>query len=530
MSEPETHRSDPWLPHVLFVVAVWAAARIVMALTHPDPSLAFGHDASYLWIVARNVLEGVGFVNDAHWLIFLHPDELPIPYHNAAPLYPWLVSWMARIPGLDLVSAGYLINAVAGISLVFAVAWLLRHFSVARSSAVAMGLIVALFEPVATVTILYGTNALPLLFGVLTFAAALSKVRFAALLAGAFFGLAWLSRSDAILLLPALALYLAVRDGLRPAAGRLIAMGASAAAVASPWLLHTWRVWGDPLRSDSPYYLVQDFVAIRVQGITVWELWHSLEPPEGLLSVVAAHPAEFIAHVAAGVPSVVIHALADWARLSIPIAGVLAVTGGIGAVVMVRRYPLETFALAVLAATHVALWAIRSLTFETRYFSILALFFGLVCCVGFHAIASRLRRGPRPGLAVGLLTTAAAATLLIPSVSNALNLRSPNPEVLAHDEFYSAVDAAATDGGPVVVGDKPYYFTRLTERSSLSIPYSDDAYLLEFMQKYGARHVALTDAEIQFWKPEWLEGGLPDFLEPVEGLPSHVFRLVGDRP
>lgn len=524
--DPRDHATRLGLRPLLALIAVLGVVRVVAAFFQTDRDNAFGHDPSYLWIVARNVLLGNGFVNDAHWLVFLDPDTLPIPYHNAQPLFSFLTATLART-GLDVTTAGYVVNAVGGVALVFAVAWLLRAFQVTWAPALAVGLVVSLFQPVGSLTFIYGTNALTMLFATLCFAAALSEVRFSAVWTGVFFGLAWLSRGDAILILPALGLALWVRHGLLDAVKRLVVVGAAAAVVASPWLVHQWSVWGSPMRSDSSYYLVQDYLAIKVRGITVWQYWHSPIVPEGLLSAVSADPVGFTLHTLEGVPRVILHTLSDWAVLSPFVALVLAVLGGAGVVVLWRTHRWALMVFAVLGATHTALWAIRSLTYETRYFSILAILFAVICCAGFVDLAGRLRRSRWPSAGPALLAAATAVAVLVPTVQSTLSLFGPNPELLEHEAFYRSVDALAEGDGPVVVGDKPYYFTQMTLRSSLSIPYADDDYLRSYMEKYGARYVALTDEELESWHPEWRDpSGLPDFLEPVPEEHGHVFRLV----
>lgn len=515
-----------WLPPMVGLVAVLGVVRIAAAFFQTVRDQAFGHDPSYLWIVARNALLGRGFVNDAHWLVFLDPDTLPIPYHNAQPLFSFLTATLART-GLDVTTSGYVVNAVAGVALVVAVAWLLRAFDVAWAWALAVGLVVTLWDPVGSLTFHYGTNALTMLFATLCFAAALSEVRFSAVWTGVFFGLAWLSRGDAILILPAVGLALLIRHGAATTAVRLAVAGLSAAVVASPWLIHQWSVWGSPLRSDSSYYLVQDYVAIKQRGITVWEYWHSPVVPDGLTSVVASDPVAFVVHTLEGVPRVIVHTLADWAALSPFVALVLTVLGGAGLFVLWRDHRATFVVLGVLLAAHVGIWAIRSYTYETRYFSILAILFGVICCAGYVELDRRLRKSSWSRSGPVLLAAAAALAILPPTVRSTERLFSPDPELLEHAAFYEAVDALAEGDGPVVVGDKPYYFTQMTLRSSLSIPYADDAYLRSYMEKYGARYVALTDAELEFWHPDWRDpSALPEFLEPVPDAPGHVFRFV----
>lgn len=519
-------RPDRLLPWVGAVVALWAIARIALAFTQTDTQLAFGHDASYLWIVARNVMLGLGFVNDAHWLVFLHPDALPVPYHNAAPLFSFLIATVAST-GLGPTTAGYLVNAVAGVCLVPAVAWLLRALDLRWSHGLALGLAAALYRPVSDQSWVYGTNGLTILFAILCLGAVAHRGKRWGAMAGVFFGLAWLSRGDVILILPAIAFYLAARDGIRPSMKAMAGFGAAAAVTASPWLIHSWRVWGSPLRSDSSYYLVQDFLAIRQQGITVWEYWHSPQVPDGLLHVVSSDPIGFALHTLQGIPTVIINTLGDWAFGNLFVAAVLAVLALAGTLSLWRHRRLELAALAILAVSHVGLWAVRHFTYETRYLSILAVFFVVVCGIGLIALLRRAERAGVPrwaamGVEIGLLLLIVVA----PSLLSTTSLLSPNNEILAYREFYQSVDRISGDESPVVVGDKPYYFTQQLQRGSLSIPYSDDGFLLEYMEKFGARYIALTDAELDFWHPEWRDpNALPPFLEPVQGVgDNHLFR------
>ena len=79
---------------------------------------------------------------------------------------------------------------------------------------------------------------------------------------------------------------------------------------------------------------------------------------------------------------------------------------------------------------------------------------------------------------------------------------------------------------PVVVGTKPYFYTHATGCASLSIPESDDAYLLGYMDRYGASFVFLTESELDIWRPAWrTPSAVPEGLTPLtRGGAGHLFE------
>src|SRR5262245_30605503 len=127
-----------WLPWA--VVAAYAALRLVL-LPPGDPSLkGFSHDSAYITLVAQNLLDGRGYVNDAHWLVFLDPPALPIPYHNANPLYPTLIAGVSLITGLNPIAAGFAVSALSGVGVLAALLWLVAHYTPSPALRVALAL------------------------------------------------------------------------------------------------------------------------------------------------------------------------------------------------------------------------------------------------------------------------------------------------------------------------------------------------------------------------------------------------------
>ena len=67
---------------------------------------------------------------------------------------------------------------------------------------------------------------------------------------GALLGLAWLTRSAAITVAPAMAVWIVIQLGWRQLLRTGARIGIAFLVMVSPWLVHTAMVWGDPLRSD----------------------------------------------------------------------------------------------------------------------------------------------------------------------------------------------------------------------------------------------------------------------------------------
>src|SRR5262249_48981202 len=114
---PEDMGRQAWPGYRAPAWAAWSGAAVAIALytvlrvllIPPDAQFRHGleHDGAYLAIVARNLLAGRGLVNDAHWLVFLNPPTLPMPYHNGKPLYPCLIAAMSLLTGSGVFYSGF---------------------------------------------------------------------------------------------------------------------------------------------------------------------------------------------------------------------------------------------------------------------------------------------------------------------------------------------------------------------------------------------------------------------------------------
>ncbi|HYV37283.1 MAG TPA: glycosyltransferase family 39 protein, partial [Gemmataceae bacterium] len=312
-------------------LAVYTALRLLLLPSDGAVAGGFNHDGAYITIVADNLLAGRGFVNDASWLVFLQPEQLPMPYHNANPLYPAVAAAVALVTGHGTVWAGYAVSALCS-SLLFAALFVLSAEVVQpvgrRTAIAAAG---TFFPVVLQDSLSVAPDALSTaLLAWYTLWLVRPRGFGAVAIAGICLGLAWLTRSSAIVVLPATVVYLWMRDGLRRAVVAMATLLVVAIAVASPWLIHTAVVWGHPLRSDADYYLLQDYHA-RAFGGSVDKYWHSSEVPDGLITTVRAQPTEFASFYATGVPIFLRNLVGSWCASSYAISALLVVFFGITA-------------------------------------------------------------------------------------------------------------------------------------------------------------------------------------------------------
>jgi len=211
------------------------------------------------------------------------------------------------------------------------------------------------------------------------------------------------------------------------------------------------------------------------------------------------------------------------------VLAILAGAAALGFSMFRRLYSAEVIAAMVYAATSLPMFAIRGDSFEIRYFGTLGVLVGLLVGAGFveavRLVRSRIRRRDVRLVAVvasGILVVGAIARVAWPAVQQTYTTFAARIELEA---IAREADARFARGRPVVVGTKPYYYTRVTGASALSIPWSSDDYLESYMKKYGASYLILTEEEQAFWRPNWKSP--PSFLQ-LEGRigSAYIYRRV----
>lgn len=486
-----------------------------LALIPDDASVSSGflHDSAYIGIVARNLLAGHGYVNDANWLLFLNPEQLPMYFHNANPGYATVTAGVMAITGLDAARAmfsvsilgagliaigawgiarhvvrdrhGWLPVLVGGAALLFPANWRLSFL--ALPDALATGLVMCLFA-----VLLHARNTW--LWGA----------------AGVLFGLAWLVRSTATIALPAVAWWSLARYGWSTSIRRGLVVAAAAALVMLPWLVHTGQVRGSPFASDAPYYLLLRYHAERT-GRTEDQFYRSLEPPPTTGAVLRQDPAGVVRAAATGLPSVVYligAGLAEWDKLA---AVILCAAFLAGALAIPRSAWLPELAGAALVCLAlVGTLAIRGMSFEMRYFSIGTTLLAMLLMGAIPGASAAKRRW-----VLGPL----AAYVVIGVIPQDLQMLRVLPQLKAdHAALREAMLATAAEMAPGTraVSPTPYFFTYHTGRGAMSPAYPGKAELLQVMERYQGSVVLLPTDSLDYYYP-----GSPASLAP---------ELQGARP
>lgn len=302
-------RREAWLTAlgvftVALVVRAWAASLV----SFPIPE-----DATYYWGVARNLVEGRGLVSDALWS-YGTPARDPVTgvfglFFPRPAFEVWLplATFLGAIPMAIAGSTDPRVVAPVPVilgALVPVLAWRIaadvaeeRDLPIgrARTVAVGAGLVATVYLPLVLPSALLDSTVT---FGLAALAACLLMVRLAreprgaraldprVWVLGVAIGVAFLSRNEAAWLGLAWAIVAWWTAGLTAAVRiRWIAIaGAVAVAVASPWLLRDWLIFGSPLPGQAAAN------ALSLSGFDIFA-WHD---PPSLSRYLAAGPSVWV--------------------------------------------------------------------------------------------------------------------------------------------------------------------------------------------------------------------------------------------
>lgn len=486
---------------VLIVAFVYCAIRIAVIPAGAEFTRAFSHDSAYLASVSSNVLTGKGYVNDALWYVFMMPASLPMPYHNANPLFPTWTMAVAFLGNLDVFRAGFIVSATSSVILFVALVSLVRPHLPTVWHAIGVALLAVIFPPVLTDSFRYLSDSLCASLLVAFFAIvvrASSPLGWVA--AGVVLGLAWLTRGAIVAVAPALVVYAFLRFRPSHAIRCLLFIGAGGLLVASPWLLHTKRVWGSYLRSDAGYSIVQDFATDHYGSVVKFR--HAVEPPPTLSDFVAAAPAAAARRVAVGTLKVAKRGLGWWSLHNVVIA--LTMAGGVLLWCLNRRRVLspEGIALLLFGATTLVMLAILGDSFEERYALTFTVLYALFSILGWWLIVQR-QNGRRRAFAAGIFALVWVVLIPFYVVREYRYWYAPDSAHATYRAAAAEVNSRFAKGSPVIVGLDPYFYSVETFTSGISFPEASDEFLFRFMDRYGARFIYLTDEELDLWRPEW---------------------------
>ena len=524
---------------VASVLILYLVARILLIPARAEFTHAFTHDSAYLATTAGNVLSGKGYVNDALWLVFMMPDTLPMPYHNANPLFPALAAAIAFAGRHDIFHSGFVVAAVGSAILLLALVSLTRQYVPDLRRALVLSFAVVLFPPVLVESFRYLTDGLWAALMV-AFAALMmrpdphSSARNVA--AGVVLGLAWLTRGVTVIAAPAMIVLLYGRFRPAHATRRLAEIAVGAALIASPWLIHTKAVWGSYLRSDSEYSIVQDLVARRLERPSiapdkkhkdaVARFRHSPQPPPRLAALVLESPTAFARYLVSGMGKVIKRTLGWWSLHSLPVALLMGVAAVVWCVGRRRLLTPESAALIGFAITTLLVLSLLSDTFEERYASVLTICFAWFAALGSWRMWTAAQRPAQRIALASALVLVWGILIPIHSVAAYRQMYVEDASLVAYRAGASEVDRRFANGTPVIVGLTPYFYSVETRSISLSFPDSSDDFLFRYMDKYGARFIYLTADELEYWRPDWHSTSrLPDGLRAAGAVSDgYVFR------
>jgi len=228
-------------------LAVVAAVAVVVRVVYVIASASTffpGGDAGFYQFTGRHLAAGDGYVSQIRFVLGGH-QLFPTAEHP--PLFPAVVGGLVKL-GADSTTAQRLIlAAVVGAAVVVAVGLLGRRAAGERAGLIAAGL-AAVFPTLVTADASLESEPL---YGLWLVLALLAAYRWrdrrdtrSALLLGATIGVGSLTRNDALLLLPLLALPIAVR--IRSWRGLAVTC-AVALAFLVPWLARNWVDFDRPL-------------------------------------------------------------------------------------------------------------------------------------------------------------------------------------------------------------------------------------------------------------------------------------------
>ncbi len=507
--------------HIPILVLLFGYLFLHLALLPTDASVSggFSHDSAYIGIVAGQVNAGNGFVNPAHWLLFLDPPSLPMPFHNANPLYPTAVAACTYFTGLDAARSGFVVSALASSLLMLVVYLLCRHYDqpvwFALLAAAAAGVFPSNLRD--SWSVLPDGLATALLAGmVLLVVRARRPVNW--VWAGGAFGLAWLTRSTSTLVIPGLLWWMWRTMPLRDMVVRLTVFGMAATLCVSPWLLHNYQVWGSPLRSDSYFYWIQSYAAARNMS-NVDQYWRSLTPPPPAAEVFGEELPQFLSYSARGAQPFISLFLALISERSRVAKTLLLLIFALAT--WLNRHRLrsaEPQAGALVFILSVISLLPRAEGLEIRYLSFSICTMLLWVLLPFtRVVQSQLER------ALTALCLLYVTMVMFPQDWRIWeSATQPAPEAVA---FRTAVrEVNQRFPGARMISHRPYFFTYYTGVSALSPPASSKADLLEFMKKYDVRHVLLPTSGLDYYYPGGVFALQPEIQRKAEANGYTLFE------
>ncbi len=499
---------------------LYVIARVLLIPDHGAVVKGFTHDSGYISIVAERVRDGEGFTNPAHWLLFLNPPRLPMPFHNSNPGYPALNAALSALLGVDVVYAGLLVSALSNALLAATVFALVQRLSGDLRFSALCSIAVAMFPPIWRTSYSLFPDSLCAALSLSVIATA-TRARSSRgwLASGVLFGLSWQVRSTALLILPGLLWWVLRTRTRRDALAAVLVFAIGAVLVASPWLAHTQQTWGSPFRSDATYYWLQDYYT-GPHGGDVSKFWRSLSPPPSLKQILSSDAEGFLLRTLSGVPTMIYLlavGLSEGSRLAaIALFALLAFATAYS--FRLWRRPEFQAGFLIVAVTAISLLT-RARSLEIRYFIVAIVFLILWVLLPLREFFLAKAAGSRWGLRMAIASGCALYTLvfLVPQDRNIFReMTQTSPRLVSYQAVVWEVAREFPDEQAIIT-DLPYLCTYYTKVPALSPPNASKPELLRFMSQYSARLLLLPTDSIEYYYPE-SQGALPPEIQVVKQL------------
>jgi hypothetical protein len=485
--------------------ACYGLARVWLVPTDGAVTESFDHDSGYICIVAQEVRAGNGYINPAHWRLFLNPPRLPMPYHNENPGYPTVIAGLSKSTKKDVVYAGLLVSALSSWLLVAAVFFLVKRYAGGLWFPALVSGVVAFFPVLWHESLVILPDALCTALIISMIAAAVwAKESWHWFIVGVLFGCAWLVRSTAMLVVPPLLWWLLRKMPLNRAATAIAMFTGSAVITASPWPWYKYKVWGSPLRSDMTYAWLQNYYA-RSYGGDVSKFWRSLTPPPSLGTILRDDPAGFARHLLYSIPVLLYMTAAEiteWHKLAAPLLLLLVVMATWLSLNLCRTAEFQVGFL-FLAISIVSLLP-RAESFQIRYIAPSLVLF-VIWIVLPLMDSSRSERGHHwfaqsRAQFIRFFGLYLVLVMIPQDIRDWHTSADISAERFAYRQMVRQV-AAGVGQDEAVITELPYFFTLFTGRRAVNVPSQGKEALMKVMSRYLARLVLLPTSKLNYYYP-----------------------------
>ena len=487
---------------LLLILAVALVARLFALPASTERTM--DPDSAHLMNVARCFERGQGFSNPAAWPAWVKPERLPMPETFKEPAYPYTVAKLAPLVGGEF-RAGLLIALLSGLLLTVATWALARNLGLDRRVALLAGVLVAI-NPLSvfmSVRVMVDAMFPALLMTAFALAAwrprgGLVRPPVVDVLTGVALGLAFMTRAQALVAVPAIALF--VLRPFHPRAMRSLSFVLVPAIVtALPFIVRNLRLFGVPFYSDVGAYGLWPYVDHLTFS-------HGLDRP----------PAP-IAFALSPLPQVAAHWVQSAVRFAIgylpkEVGGhpVWMVPLAIGLVLAARSWRTLLAPGFYLVVTVTFIFAVN---WDGRYFSSTVPLWSIATAMGAMWLVDRIGtaalwgwlRAPHVLIATLIVT----GVLQVAAARRALQIRSPEIDA-ARTEAPFLREHLAPDEAVMVVTTS--FWSWFADRPSVHLVIADDARFAEVVRRLKVRWAALPTSRIPTFAARYPNRQLPASL------------------